>query len=447
MEGFINFMTSVPVSAAMIIICFILFILLMYKGWSLIPAALVCSVLISLVANPGTDGTFFITPFFVDYIESAGTWFSNFFLIFISGGILANVMVISGCGRSIGEFFSKLIGADRAPYVVIILAFLFNMAGLMTTPLIVAPIAYVIMKEANLPKYIAMAALLGTMQPTASAFVYSPNSYNILPTSGLGTSYTAAPLMGLCCFAFAMILIILYVKFLVWDARKRGVGFNDGSRMMPPPEGKCPNVVLSIMPLIIVVGGTLGLSQGLGVTDFYALTIAQVVASLFVVLTCGKFFAKNKWKTMSEGIMTTLEFVVGVSLVTAFAGVVEKTTAFAAVQTGLSNSNIHPYLLTVICVALVSAMCVNGYTGMTIFVSVFSGAVLHTPGISADAVHRLTTMTSTTIDSLPHSLPAQLNLMAFGYNVKNGYKYCFMSTVVITTLYTLFGLGMALLFY
>ena len=51
------------------------------------------------------------------------------------------------------------------------------------------------------------------------------------------------------------------------------------------------------------------------------------------------------------------------------------------------------------------------------------------------AVHRIATVTASTLDSLPHNTNVCVSMQVFGMNHKTSYKYAFVSTVLIPLIY------------
>ena len=68
-------------------------------------------------------------------------------------------------------------------------------------------------------------------------------------------------------------------------------------------------------------------------------------------------------------------------------------------------------------------------------------------GANAEAVHRLTSITSTAFDSMPHNGSVCMILMCYGYEHKEGYKYLMVSNIVIPMIMSLVSLVVAFIAY
>lgn len=436
-----EFLTSTAASSIAVILSLVLFIILSYRGLDLTSTACLSAVVVAITAKSG-----FFPSLFGTFMTESAAFFTSIFFPFVTGGILGSVMVASGCSMSIGRTLVKRLGAKNTPYIIMILSVLLNLAGIATTPFIVVPIALSLLQASDLPKRVGLASGIGAMYTTMVTLPGVAAANNVIPTLYLGTTLTSGALMGTVCFIFSMILLIIYVKFLIWEARRCGDGFDGEVPRFSAMDMKLPNFWVSLLPIAIVVGLAVGLTSVVG-DSYRAVTIGQIAASVFVVITCRKFFMEKLKDVVMKGIKPNIEFVVGISLIVGYAAVVQDTSCYSGLMNWITQLNVHPYLLTVIACGLICGICANGYGGMGIFLSVLGGQIAAMPGINAGAVHRLTTMTSSTFDSLPHASSVQINLGIWKMSVKEGYKYCFVTTVLIPILYTLLGVIMAVLFY
>ena len=439
-------LSSVPVSAIAIVVSFALFIFLTVKGVHLIPSAMLCGLFMAFFTTQDLQ-----TAFFQSYVAETLDFAKFILILFITGGLLGVSISESGCGASMANTFVKWFGVQRAPLVIVILTFIVTLSGAPTVPFIVAPVIMSLFKKANLPRGIGLAAMLGTMQPTCVVLPFVPNSLNIFPTYSLGTTTGAAPLMGFICFAFAMCLVGLYLFYLVKKARCTGEGFDGDPNLDTNDNAPKPHFIIAILPIIIVVAASILLgSNGFKIMsdDYAAVSVAQMASCVFIWLTCMKFLkGKNFGRSMVTAIKMNVEIVIGVCCIVGYSELIQNTSAFAVIQENILQWSIHPYLLTFLVVAIISAICANGYGGMQMFLNTLGKTLASIPGVSAEAVHRISTMTSSTFDSLPHASVVFINLQVMKMTLKDGYKYVFVTTVVITTLTSLLGVALGVLFY
>lgn len=437
-----DFLTGVVPSAIAVILSLVLFIYLSYKGLDLIPIALLCAVVVAFTTKSGFFPTLFGT-----FMTETSAFLSSVFLPFVTGGILGSVMLASGCSLSIGKTLVKWLGPTRTPYIIMALCVPLQMAGIATAPFIIVPIGMSLLKASNLPRRVGLAAAMGTIYTTMVTLPGVTAPTNLMPTYYFGTNLTSGGVMGTICWVFSIIMVVFYVKFLIWDARRCGEGWDGGDVDEGPGENQSvPNFWISIIPIILVVGLAVGLEDLVG-DSYRSATLGQVVASLFVIVTCRKHFISKLGEVFSKGIKPTTEFTIGICLVVGYAAAVQDTAAYDAVMDAVLNLNVHPYLLTVIACGLICGICANGYGGLGIFLGAMGTQLVALPNVQAGALHRLSAMTSTTFDSLPHCSGIQINLGVWKMSVKEGYKYCFVTTVLNPLLYTLLGVIVAFVLY
>lgn len=438
-----EFLQSFPVSTVVVIISICLFAFLTYKGMGLIPVSIICGFLVSFVSYNG-----FMTSFFTTFVSESTAFMQQIIFIFFSAGALGELMVSSGASAAIGQTLVRKLGKSKATLIVALLTIILNLGGMPTVPFIVAPIIFSVFKEANLPKHIGLVVMFGCMQPMLVCVPGISAATNVFPTAYLGTTILAAPLMGIICAAFAFLMIALYTKLLVYDAKRRGLSYDGPDPKQAIGKAPLPGFWKSIIIIVIVVGLSLGLSQsGLIANSFNSVIIAQAAACLYIAIFFRKNMNEKISKCLEKGILGNAGFVVGIGLIVGYASVVANTACYDRLLEFLNGLDIHPYALTVIACALICGICVNGYGGMGIFLSMLGGQIIAMPGVNVSAVHRLTTMTSTTFDSLPHSSSVLINLQCMRMSLKEGYIYCFVTSIVFTVCYTLLGLAIALIAY
>ena len=68
-------------------------------------------------------------------------------------------------------------------------------------------------------------------------------------------------------------------------------------------------------------------------------------------------------------------------------------------------------------------------------------------GADPSAVHRLTSITSTAFDSMPHNGSMCMILMCYGYEHKEGYKYLIISNIAIPLVMSVVSLIVAIVAY
>lgn len=440
--------TNTGVSAGLLVLGIILFILLCYKGLNTGIAALISALVVSF----GTGDV--IGSMFTTFPTGVGNFLTDFFWLFTTAGLLGYLMQETGASLSIGNQFVKWLGIDRAPYVLAITTTILLMAGVGTYIFVLVPLAQALMASANLPRRIGLVACVG-IAPCISFCLPIANVPNSLPSSILGTSPFGAPVLSITTGVVGIVLFVIYLHIIVKQARKLNLGY-DGPKMEKSgeelrDEQKLPSFVTSIAALIAVLVMAIFLSnapEAWGVSANAAVALAQLSGSI-VLIACN--FKKCKEELgivniLSKGATSMWPFVVMASCVMGFGQVIQQSACFQVIIDWVFGLNMNPYVMALISIAIVAGLCADGITAMMMWLPIF-GAQYIAMGVNPQALHRLLVSTTQTFDSLPHSHSTATSLAAFGLSHKEGYGGVFVTTVIIPVVFSTFCCIMCMIFY
>ena len=113
----------------------------------------------------------------------------------------------------------------------------------------------------------------------------------------------------------------------------------------------------------------------------------------------------------------------------------------------LTQLKFAPYIAAVISIAAICAICGDSIAGVASFSSTLGQTFLNMSSVNPAALHRLCMATATTFDSMPHNGPLNIQMQVMGLTHKEVYKYVVVVQILITSLYTIVGLLMALFLY
>lgn len=166
-----------------------------------------------------------------------------------------------------------------------------------------------------------------------------------------------------------------------------------------------------------------------------AVVMAQLLAALWAFVVNFKYMNRGTiLKDISRGTLAVIPLAVMLGFISGFGAVAQSTAAFGALLNGLISLNMSPYLLTFLGVALLAGCMGNG-TGALVMVLNALYPTLSAANANMGAVHRIATVTASTLDSLPHNTNVCVSMQVFGMNHKTSYKYAFVSTVLIPLIY------------
>lgn len=188
--------------------------------------------------------------------------YMSYFLLFASSSLYAELMNTSGCATSIGYQFIDWFGKKRVLLVsTLIISFLtYGGVSLFVVVYAVAPIMFLLFREADIPRHLTMACLItGAATYTMTSLPGTPSLTNVIPTQYLGTTLTAAPIMGIVCSIAMFILSMTYMNYAEKKAKQKGEHWSevalssDSTINEAKDRSELPTVWKSFAPMIILV--------------------------------------------------------------------------------------------------------------------------------------------------------------------------------------------------
>ena len=272
----IPFLSSVPVSAALLVIGIVLFVVMCYKGIHTAVSAIIASAIVALGSSTG-----FLDTITTTWSKGLGDFALQSGLAFISAGLFSYLMRETRSGEAIADKFIKIIGADHSPYIIAVTAAVLQLAGIQSYIFIVATMTFSLMKQANLPIYIGYAACIAVPPIITFTMPGVTAMPNVLPTTFLGTTTWAAPVLSLATAATGIVLMILYMQHLIKQARKNNIGYTTdaeneygASKMFGDIE--LPAFWKSVLPIILVIVLAAVFQLGIGWSAMNALNLRHV---------------------------------------------------------------------------------------------------------------------------------------------------------------------------
>lgn len=442
-----TFLTSVPVSAILIFVSFVLLCVLTMKGWNLTFVGMLCALIVGLGT---TDGTF--VNLTTNFIDGAYATMQNTFMPFVFAGVFAALMIETKSGEVIAVKLYKVFGPKATPYIIMVTTIILCASGMSGGfVFIITPIAFSMLKKANMPRVIGFVALQSCAAMVLWCIPGISVAGNFLPAGFLGTDMYAGAGLGIFCAVFGIGMSALYVFYLTKKYAKAGIGYdpyegestNEGSDAMEL-AANAPSFLVAILPVIVAVV----VSLALGRTDFSPRAIVMV-AMFFASLICLVLNWKRidkKVAVMAKGIQDVAGLVVMCLILGGYSYTVAATSAYQALLDGLTNLNANYYVICWASVALICGLTASTSTGPILFLSTIAPSLI-SQGADPAIIHRLTSVTATTFDSLPHANSMASNIAFFRLSFKEAYPKVFITTVIIPVIYSLICLVVAILFF
>lgn len=421
-------------------------ILMAYKGWGIIPASLLCALIVILT----NDGDIW-KSLSVDYVNGFKFFAGTYFLIFVLGALFGQVMGESGSANSISYKLMGWFGESRAILVVALATSVLTYGGvnLFIVIFTVYPLALILFKAADLPKRLIVATVgIGAGTFTMTALPGSPSIQNLIPAQVLGTTATAAPLMGIICSLFLFGAGVWYVQSRAKKAKVNGEHFVPGPRdnmdkISLTDVSKLPDWKVAFLPLIIVIG-VIFLLKG-KMDALYGVSIALAVGIILTYVLNWKRF-ENPLKALNDGCSNSVMALINTAAIVGFGFVVQNVPAFQAFIKFALGMKFNPLVSEAIAVNVIAGITGSASGGLTIFMKTMGPAFLQT-GISPEALHRVASIASGGLDSLPHSGAVITLMMVMGLTHKEAYKDLGVVTVIIPLLATALAVAIGIFFY
>ncbi len=171
------------------------------KGFNILIVAPIASIIV-IVTNQmdffssliGTENS---------YMKGLAGFIINFFAVFMLGSILAKYIDVSGAAQSIAQKILSKTGTDK-PFPILVALFIITAVltygglSLFVVVFVLVPLAKPLFKQLNIAwNLISIPIMLGLGTFTMTMLPAAPSIQNVVPTAYLGTTLTAAPLLGI----------------------------------------------------------------------------------------------------------------------------------------------------------------------------------------------------------------------------------------------------------
>lgn len=400
-----------------IILGLVLLMYLAYRGYSIIWVAPLTAAVVALLGGlpllPAYKETYMAG--FVGFTKS---WFPAFLL----GAIFGHLMDYTGAARSIAQWLTKIFGAKRAILGVVVGCAVLTYGGISLFVVVFAmyPLAVALFREANITrKLIPGAIALGSFTFTMTAMPGTPQIQNLIPMQYFKTTPTAGPVMGI------VATIVLFgggYAYLVWREKK----FKEKGEFFVEPQKKkaekeeneitaLPNPFLSFLPLIAVIT-TLNVLK-------WDIILALIVGIVLTMVFNYKHY-KGFTKSISAGANGSVIAIINTSAAVGFGSIVRAVPGFKTLTDAVINIKGSPLISEALAVNILAGATGSASGGMGIALEALGEKYYQlamSSGISPEAFHRVASLASGGLDTLPHN-GAVLTLLAItGMTHKDSY--------------------------
>ena len=434
-----------------------------YRGHSVILFAPIAALGAVLLTDPSLVAPMF-TGLFMDKMVG---FLKLYFPVFLLGAVFGKVIELSGFSKSIVAATIKLVGAQRAMLSIVIVCALLTYGGvsLFVVVFAVYPFAAELFRQADIPKRLIPGTIaLGAFTFTMDALPGTPQIQNIIPTTFFGTDTWAAPVLGTLGGIFILVLGLAYLDWRRRVAARAGEGYGDPATLLNEPvpfaDGKLPNAFIAVLPLLVVgvVNKllTMWIPGGCGESHSFvpavignAAPVVQEVARISAIwavlgallagIICVLLFA---WKPVTRQFAEGSKSAIGGSLLAGmntaseygFGAVIAALPGFLVVANALGSIP-NPLVNEAVTVTALAGITGSASGGMSIALAAMAETFIanaNAAGIPMEVLHRVASMASGGMDTLPHNGAVITLLAVTGLTHRQAYKDIFAITVIKT---------------
>ena len=440
-------------------LCFLMFVA--YRGYSVILFAPVAALGAVLFTDPSLVAPMF-TGLFMDKMVA---FVKNYFPVFLLGAVFGKVIELSGFSKAIVASVINLIGRERAMLSIVLVCAILTYGGvsLFVVVFAVYPFAAELFRQSNIPKRLIPGTIaLGAFTFTMDALPGTPQIQNIIPTSFFGTNTWAAPWLGVIGAIFILICGMSYLEWRRRAAVAAGEGYGDNLVNEPVAftGGQLAHPLVAILPLVLVGVSnklfTQWIPQLYGQTHEFvpavlgnAAPVVQEVpkvaaiwavqGALLVGIACVLAFAWGPViRSFAEGSKQAISGAMLAAMNTAseygFGAVIAALPGFLIVANALGAIP-NPLVNEAITVTSLAGITGSASGGMSIALAAMSETFIanaNAAGIPMEVLHRVASMASGGMDTLPHNGAVITLLAVTGLTHRQSYKDIFAITIIKT---------------
>lgn len=412
-----------------------------YKGISTIILAPLCGLLIALF-----NGMNLLTTFSETMLPATCNYVTAMLGPVLCGCVIAALYNKSGAALSIANALYDLftIKARKQaaagetvvmrPILAIITIYVIGTvlaySGMNPVVLmfILFPISMDLFAKARIPRAMGPGVVLGALATAACSMPGTTSDQNVIAVQMLGTSPMAAAIPGFIGGGVVLAINIVMMNIISKKEIAAGHVYTPPKELAGrPTDVKTPHWIVSIIPIAV----TLITFNGLHWNILIAMML-NIILSLLFFFPYYEGFKGLKELIKPVGEQTTM-LVLQVGLLGAIGAVVAASPSFPILTKGLLSMGGPALFKVVIAIALLTGASGSGPAGLSATLPYMS-ETFTSMGINLNALHRVSVFASQTLDTLPTNPGYIIATGIAEVEIKDSYKYVFLTTVLSTTI-------------
>ena len=473
-----------------------LLIFLAYRGVSV----LVLAPLVAAVAVVFDAGAPILASYTQIFMPAAGHFVALYFPLFLLGAIFGRFMEDSGAAIAISNRFVEWFGSRNAILAIVLACALLTYGGvsLFVVAFAVYPVTTAMFRAADIPRRLIPATIaLGAFTFTMTALPGTPAIQNAIPMPYFETTPFAAPGLGVIA---GLIMFAIGIGWLGYRSRRatiagegydtldiqaerpplrelrehaQGEGFDlmeVGSTETAPDSPHPPAFWIAVSPILVVVlanyllSGIIfprmdaaylslpryGATSIASVKGIWAIVCALLLANIYLVIVSRQLREGLK-RSLDDGANACVLPIFNTASLVGFGAVIASLSGFATIRdTVLGIAPENPLVSLAVSVNVLAGITGSASGGMSIALQTLGDTYLalgREANISAELLHRVTSVATGGLDALPHNGAVITLLSICKLTHRHSYLDIFMvavagpivALVVLITLGTLVG--------
>jgi H+/gluconate symporter-like permease len=437
-----------------------LLITLAYRGASVI----VLAPLLAMLAV-AFNGEPLLASYTQIFMPELGKFLAKFFPLFLLGALFGKLMDESGCAESIANRISTTLGSRHAILAVVLCVAILTYGGvsLFVVAFAIFPLANSVFHSAEIPRRLIPGTIaLGSGTFTMTSLPGTMQIQNLIPMPYFKTTAFAAPVLGtiggICTFVLGMMWLSRRARAAARvsegfaTAAGYGPGYEHrtatGERGPLPPFSLAIGVIASVLAcnflftkywiptwntdyLANELYGRVTVNEVRGIWS----SIMAVLVGCGMLIACSSRCRQRLGEIMRVGAMDSLLPIFNTASEVGYGNTIAALPAFSLIKNGLLNvvpSN--PLISEATAISVLAGITGSASGGLSIALANLGKTYYDRAlefGVDPEVMHRVASMASGGLDSLPHNGAVITLLTICGLTHKQSYLDIGIVTVVI----------------
>ena len=414
----------------------LLLIVLTIRGMNLFIAAPLCALIVAITSGiPIFLGD---VNFVATYMDGFSGFIASWFFMFLLGSLFGKFMEDTGAADAVARWIIDRLGRQHAVIAVVLACAILTYGGVsvFVVAFSVYPMALSLFKDANLPRRFIPAALaFGSVTFTMTS-AGSPEIQNWIPIKYLGTSPFAAWEVSLVVAIFMASFGYWWITRMINKAVANGEQFEHRDGDPEIPERDYPHPMTGVIPLLVVLCLSFLLHEKL---QQLALIVALGGGVLAIMLINFKHF-HNMQNAISLGTTGALVAIGNTAAVVGFGTIAKSTEAFQSAVEVMTSLPGNELIGAAVAVSVIAGLTGSASGGQAIALPLVGPHYLD-QGVDPEELHRIVSISSGALDSLPHNGYVVTTIRAI---CNETHQRAYWAVGALTVVIPLIGLGMAI---